>query len=119
MMRNGNTTRALAMAAALLLAAVLVSAAAPPAVFAQPEEGAVAAPASGQAVHSTQSAMEAKKDLQRGDEGFWSYAISTLIIRFVGIFMVLGILQAIIQIQGRIFGAYEARKKAAAAAKAS
>ena len=33
----------------------------------------------------------------------WTYAISTLIIRFVGIFVVLGVLQIIMQITGRIF----------------
>jgi len=40
----------------------------------------------------------------------WGYAISTLIIRFVGIFVVLGILQVVMQITGRIF-AYLAAKK--------
>lgn len=33
----------------------------------------------------------------------WGYAISTLIIRYVGIFVVLGILQIVMQITGRIF----------------
>ena len=40
----------------------------------------------------------------------WGYAISTLIIRFVGIFVVLGILQAIMQITGRIFAKLDAKK---------
>jgi len=33
----------------------------------------------------------------------WTYAISTLIIRFVGIFVVLGILQVVMLITGKIF----------------
>lgn len=33
----------------------------------------------------------------------WTYAISTLIIRFVGIFVVLGVLQVVMQITGKIF----------------
>ncbi len=40
----------------------------------------------------------------------WGYAISTLIIRFVGIFVVLGILQIIMQITGRIFAHLNAKK---------
>ncbi|NVL90933.1 MAG: hypothetical protein HWN69_08085 [Desulfobacterales bacterium] len=40
----------------------------------------------------------------------WGYAISTLIIRFVGIFVVLGILQIIMQITGRIFARLDAKK---------
>lgn len=40
----------------------------------------------------------------------WGYAISTLIIRFVGIFVVLGILQIIMQITGRIFARLDARR---------
>jgi hypothetical protein len=40
----------------------------------------------------------------------WGYAISTLIIRFVGIFVVLGILQVIMQISGRIFAHLDAKK---------
>lgn len=40
----------------------------------------------------------------------WGYAISTLIIRFVGIFIVLGILQVIMQISGRIFAHIDAKK---------
>lgn len=40
----------------------------------------------------------------------WGYAISTLIIRFVGIFVVLGTLQLIMQITGRIFAYLDAKK---------
>ena len=39
----------------------------------------------------------------------WNYAFSTLIIRFVGIFIVLGILQVIMQITGRIFAHLDTR----------
>ncbi|MBW2172481.1 MAG: hypothetical protein JRF69_10990 [Deltaproteobacteria bacterium] len=31
----------------------------------------------------------------------WGYALSTLVIRFVGIFVVLGMLQIVMQISGR------------------
>jgi len=41
----------------------------------------------------------------------WNYAISTLLIRFVGIFVVLGILQVVMQITGRIFARLDARKE--------
>lgn len=40
----------------------------------------------------------------------WSYAISTLLIRFVGIFVVLGILQVVMQITGRVFAHLDAKK---------
>ncbi len=40
----------------------------------------------------------------------WGYAISTLVIRFVGIFIVLGVLQVIMQITGRVFTRLEAKK---------
>lgn len=40
----------------------------------------------------------------------WGYAISTLLIRFVGIFVVLGILQVVMQIMGRIFAFLDAKK---------
>ena len=40
----------------------------------------------------------------------WGYAISTLLIRFVGIFVVLGILQVVMQIMGRIFAYLDAKK---------
>jgi hypothetical protein len=40
----------------------------------------------------------------------WGYALSTLIIRFVGIFVVLGMLQVVMQISGRIFAHLEAKK---------
>jgi Na+-transporting methylmalonyl-CoA/oxaloacetate decarboxylase gamma subunit len=40
----------------------------------------------------------------------WGYAISTLVIRFVGIFVVLGILQVIMQITGRVFTRLEAKE---------
>lgn len=33
----------------------------------------------------------------------WGYAISTLVIRFIGVFVVLGILQVFMQVTGRIF----------------
>ncbi len=39
----------------------------------------------------------------------WGYAISTLLIRFVGIFVVLGILQVIMQITGKIFAHIDAK----------
>jgi len=41
----------------------------------------------------------------------WGYAISTLVIRFVGIFVVLGILQVVMQITGRVFARLDARQK--------
>ena len=41
----------------------------------------------------------------------WGYAIATLIIRFVGIFVVLGILQVIMQMTGRIFARLDARRE--------
>ena len=40
----------------------------------------------------------------------WGYAISTLVIRFVGIFIVLGVLQVIMQITGRVFTRLDAKK---------
>jgi hypothetical protein len=40
----------------------------------------------------------------------WGYAVSTLVIRFVGIFVVLGVLQVIMQVTGRIFTRLDARK---------
>ena len=46
----------------------------------------------------------------------WGYALSTLVIRFVGIFVVLGILQVIMQITGRIFAHLDGKEKAGAAA---
>ena len=42
----------------------------------------------------------------------WNYAIATLVIRFVGIFIVLGILQVIMQISGRIFARVDLGKSA-------
>jgi hypothetical protein len=42
----------------------------------------------------------------------WGYALSTLIIRFVGIFVVLGMLQIVMQISGRIFARLDAKKQA-------
>jgi len=42
----------------------------------------------------------------------WTYAISTLIIRFVGIFVVLGVLQIIMQLTGRIFTSLDAKQAA-------
>jgi len=44
----------------------------------------------------------------------WTYAISTLIIRFVGIFVVLGILQIVMQVTGRIFTRLDAKDAAKA-----
>ncbi len=41
----------------------------------------------------------------------WGYAISTLIIRYVGIFVVLGILQIVMQITGRIFAYLDAKEE--------
>jgi Na+-transporting methylmalonyl-CoA/oxaloacetate decarboxylase gamma subunit len=41
----------------------------------------------------------------------WGYAISTLIIRFVGIFVVLGILQIVMQVTGRIFARLDHSKR--------
>ena len=41
----------------------------------------------------------------------WGYAMSTLIIRFVGIFVVLGMLQIVMQISGRIFARLDAKKQ--------
>jgi hypothetical protein len=41
----------------------------------------------------------------------WTYAISTLLIRFVGIFVVLGLLQVVMQITGRIFAHLDAKEK--------
>jgi hypothetical protein len=40
----------------------------------------------------------------------WGYAIATLLIRFVGIFVVLGMLQVVMQITGRIFAHLDAKK---------
>jgi len=39
----------------------------------------------------------------------WNYAFSTLIIRFVGIFVVLGLLQVVMQFTGRIFAYLDTR----------
>ena len=41
----------------------------------------------------------------------WNYAIATLVIRFVGIFVVLGILQVIMQISGRVFARIDSAKR--------
>ncbi len=55
-------------------------------------------------------------DLSINDPEFdWNYALYTLIIRFVGIFIVLGVIQVIMQISGRLFVRYEEKKKAQAA----
>lgn len=40
----------------------------------------------------------------------WNYAIATLVIRFVGIFIVLGILQVIMQMTGRVFAHIDQKK---------
>ncbi len=40
----------------------------------------------------------------------WGYALSTLVIRFIGIFVVLGMLQIVMQISGRVFARLDARK---------
>jgi hypothetical protein len=44
----------------------------------------------------------------------WAYAISTLIIRFVGIFVVLGVLQIVMQATGKIFTCWDAKDAAKA-----
>ncbi len=49
--------------------------------------------------------------MERGDEGFWSFALSTLLVRFVGIFIVLGVLQVVMQLSGRFFVALEKKMK--------
>ncbi len=67
--------------------------------------------AQGQAAESQVVEKKMNKDLQRGDEGFWSYALSTLIIRFVGIFIVLGILQVVMQLSGKFFRHLEEKAK--------
>jgi len=41
----------------------------------------------------------------------WNYAISTLIIRYVGIFVVLGILQIVMQITGRFFAYLDVKEE--------
>ena len=40
----------------------------------------------------------------------WSYALSTLFIRFFGIFLVLGILQIALQVSGRVFRVMDERR---------
>ena len=42
----------------------------------------------------------------------WSYALSTLFIRFFGIFLVLGILQIALQVSGRVFRVMDERREA-------
>lgn len=56
-----------------------------------------------------------KGDLSVNDPEFeWNYALYTLIIRFVGIFIVLGIIQVVIQVSGRVFMSIEKKKVDAA-----
>jgi len=75
--------------------------------------GAIAAQTDSENYQMAVSSLKAQSELQRGEPGFWSYALSTLLIRFVGIFVVLGIIQIIMQVSGRIFMAIERRKKEA------
>lgn len=52
----------------------------------------------------------------------WGYAMSTLVVRFLGVFVVLGIVQAAIQVASRVIGAFEghaAQSSANAAVKTS
>ncbi len=71
----------------------------------------------------SQADGDSPKKLSRGDLSVndadfdWNYALYTLIIRFVGIFIVLGIIQIVIQISGRIFITIDEKKKAQSAAK--
>lgn len=50
-------------------------------------------------------------------DGFWSYALGTLVIRFFGVLMVLSILMACLIITGNLFVFFERRKSTPAAAK--
>lgn len=52
-------------------------------------------------------------------DGFWSYALGTLVIRFFGVFMVLSILMIGMMITGNLFVFFEKRKSTPVAAKAS
>lgn len=51
-------------------------------------------------------------------DGFWSYALGTLVIRFFGVFMVLSILMICMMIVGNLFVIFEKRKSVSVAAKA-
>ncbi len=75
-----------------------------------------------QMVEKTQEQIE--KDTERlrlanmrisHDDWEWGYPIYTLIIRFVGIFVVLGVIMVMMQISGRIFVRIDEKKKAQAA----
>ncbi|MBI9074987.1 MAG: hypothetical protein JEZ02_06210 [Desulfatibacillum sp.] len=73
----------------------------------------------GQAIEQAQedTGYVSRGDLRRNDPDFdWNYALYTLIIRFVGIFIVLGFIQVIMQISGRFFTRLEQKKKAQAQA---
>ncbi|WP_028316521.1 hypothetical protein [Desulfatibacillum aliphaticivorans] len=75
--------------------------------------------ASGQAVEKAVDGGEKLIDgnSRPSDPDFdWAIAIYTLIIRFVGIFIVLGVIQVIMQVSGRIFMNIDAKKKAQAQA---
>ena len=73
----------------------------------------------GQAMEQAQedTGYVSKGDLRRSDPDFdWNYALYTLIIRFVGIFIVLGVIQIIMQVSGRFFVRLDQKKKAQAQA---
>lgn len=46
-------------------------------------------------------------------DDFWGYALGTLVIRFFGVFMVLGILMIGMLLSGKVFESMDAKKKAA------
>jgi hypothetical protein len=46
-------------------------------------------------------------------DSFWGYAIGTLIIRFFGVFLVLGVLMIGMLLSGKVFESIDAKKKAA------
>lgn len=111
----GRTLLVLGLCLALTLGATLVLASPAP-VPAGKSDQAVEQPQNME--NPTQSSVTGKisqGDLRRSDKDFdWGYAISTLIIRFVGIFVVLGVIQVIMQISGRIFSTLDEKKKAQA-----
>ena len=112
---KGKTTgrAVLSLCLCLMMAAVFLTAMAPADALAGAAEKA------GHAVEKAEGDFDKSKrgDLSVNDPEFdWAYALYTLIIRFVGIFVVLGILQVVMQISGRIFISIE-KKKAENAAK--
>lgn len=52
-------------------------------------------------------------------DGFWSYALGTLVIRFFGVLMVLSILMVCMMITGNLFVIFEKRKRTPVPAKTS